>query len=108
MKLNRIYLLQELLVAQVNNLIFYPIALTLVMLFDDLITPVRPSLTLWIICGFLHVIFYLARCHAKKFISFMAIHVAVIGGVYALISSRTFFQIGILGWIQLSVTKSTS
>lgn len=77
MKQNKLYLLQEILVTQINNLIFYPIALTLVTLLGAFITPVRTSLLLWMLCGLAFPILYIVRCKVQKIIPFFSIHLAV-------------------------------
>lgn len=105
MKHSKIYLLQEMLVAQINNLILYPIVLTLVMLFKDLTAPVRPSLTLWILCGFLFTFFYLARCRAKNFISFMAVHIAVIAFIIFLCQASAWIPLSIFQTLQNGVNR---
>ena len=61
-----------------NNLIGYPLALALVMLLSDLTPPIRTSLTLWILCGIMFPVLYIARCKAKRFLSFIMIHLAVL------------------------------
>lgn len=105
MKHSKIYLLQEILVTQINHLILYPISLTLVMLFKDLTSPVRPSLILWILCGFLLPLFYLARCRAKNFVSFMAVHIAVIGFVLLLCQAGDVIPLGLFQTLQNSVNR---
>lgn len=105
MKHSKIYLLQEILVAQINNLILYPIGLTIVMLFKDLTSPVRPSLTLWILCGFLFTFFYLARCRAKNFISFMAIHLAVIAFIIFICKASAWIPLGSFQTLQNGVNR---
>lgn len=77
MKQNKLYLVQELLVTQINNLIFYPITLTLVTLLGAFITPVRTGLLLWMFCGLIFPILYLVRCNIKRIIPFFAIHLTV-------------------------------
>lgn len=105
MKQSKIYLLQEILVTQINNLILYPIGLTIVMLFKDLTPPVRPSLTLWILCGFLLTFFYLARCRAKNFISFIGVHIAVIAFVFLLCKSSAWIPLSIVQPLQNGVNS---
>lgn len=85
MKQNRIHFFQEILVIQANNLIFYPLAMTLVTLFSGLLKPIRPSLTVWLLCGLLPLSFYWARRRLNRFLSFLAVHLAVIGGLFAII-----------------------
>lgn len=105
MKHSKIYLLQELLVVQLNNLIIYPLALTFVILFKSLVAPVRPSLTLWILCGFLLPIFYIARCRAKNFVSFMAMHVAVLAGIILLCQCHSLIPLAMIQSLENGVNR---
>lgn len=84
MKRNKIAYFQELLVTQVNSLILYPLTMTLVTLFGGLFAPVRPSLTVWLLCGMLPLLFYWARLRLNRILPFLAVHLAVPGGLFAL------------------------
>lgn len=84
MKRNGIAFFQEMLVTQVNNLILYPLTMTLVTLFGGLFAPIRPSLTVWLLCGMLPLLFYWARLRLNRVLPFLAVHLAVPGGLFAL------------------------
>ncbi len=84
MKINRINLLKEFLVSQINNLIFYPIALTLISFCSGFIPPIRTSLILWMLYGTFPLLLYYVRCRAKKLISFITFHLLYVGGVILL------------------------
>lgn len=79
MKQDRLYFIQELLIIQINNLILYPLILMFVTLLRAFAVPVRTSMVLWMVCGTLPIILYWARCHIKKFIPFILVHMVVLG-----------------------------
>lgn len=91
MKRNRIYFYQELLITQINNLIFFPLAMTIVTLFRDLVAPIRPSMLLWMLCGVIPLLLYLIRCRLTKFVPFIGAHV----GVMVFIFGFTKFAVNI-------------
>jgi len=82
MKRDKIYFFQEFLITQINNLIFYPFAMTIVTLFADLEEPIRPSMLLWMVCGFLPLVLYLVRCKVSKFLPFSAAHIGLVASVF--------------------------
>ncbi len=105
MKRNRIYFFQELLIAQINNLIFFPLAMTIVTLFKDLVAPVRPSMLLWMICGLVPLLLYLLRCRLTKFVPFMAAHAGVVVMVFFFTSFSAHIPLEIFQTFQSPVNR---
>lgn len=84
MKQNRIRLIQELLITQINFIVFYPFCMTVSTLFGDIVTPTRPSLLVWMLGGLTLLAMYFIRVRAKNFLVFALLHGLCLGVVLAL------------------------
>ena len=112
MKQNRIRLIQELLISQLNFIVFYPFCLTVATLFKDVVTPERASLSIWILGGLVVFAMYFIRVYAKNFIVLALLH----GGCLAILmflgqllspnnstANKTYFLMVGVGFVIYSV-----
>lgn len=80
MKQNKIRIFQEILITQINFLIFFPFAMTIATLFRSLVPAERPSLLIWMLAGFLPFAFHFVRNNTKHFIVLILLHLMGVGG----------------------------
>lgn len=108
MRENKINILHEFLITQMNNLVFFPFGLTLAALFREVVPMERPSLFIWMIGGLIPFFLYFVRCKVKHFLPLLLIHL-VSGGVLLMLSgflspmdspvNRIYFMLVGIGFI---------
>ena len=79
MKHTKIYLFRELLITQMNYLVFYPFAMTLASLFRAITPEERPSLLIWMLGGLVTFALYLCRRYINHFVPLLIAHIAAVG-----------------------------
>lgn len=75
----RIRILYELLVTQMNHLIFYPFALAIPVLSESLYAVQHPSLLVWIIGGLIPFGYYFCRKYIKRYFLLQVLHYTGVG-----------------------------
>lgn len=112
MKQNRIRLIQELLITQINFIVFYPFCLTVAMLFKDVVPAEKARLSVWMLGGLVLFVMYFIRVYAKNFIILVLLHGGCLGIMILLgqilspensNSNRTFFLMVGVGFIIYSI-----
>lgn len=86
LKQDRIMLLRELLVTQMNHWTFFPIYLAFVVILSDITKTGTPSPLYWLLSGVIPFLFYFARTRLK-FLWMILLHTAVIG-IYIMLPSE--------------------
>lgn len=86
LKQDRIMLLRELLVTQMNHWTFYPIYLAFVVILSDITKTGTPNPLYWLLSGGIPFLFYFARTRLK-FLWMILLHMAVIG-IYIMLPSE--------------------
>ena len=84
MRQNKIRIFQEVLVTQMNYFVFYPLAMTLSTLFQDLVAEERPSMLIWMLGGLISFSYYFARKTLHNLVPLFAFHAAGLGVTYGL------------------------
>ena len=112
MRQNKIRIFQEILITQINFLVFYPFAMTVATLFRNMVPPERPSLLVWILAGLIPLGFHLIRNKLKQFFPLVLLHLVGIGG-FVLLSfllspqnssvNRTYFILVGIGFAVYSI-----
>ena len=112
MKQNRIRIVQELLITQINFIVFYPFCLTIATIFNDIIPAERARLSVWMLGGLVFFAMYFIRIYAKNFIVLALLHGICLGMMILLgqilsprnsASNSTFFVIVGVGFVIYSI-----
>lgn len=112
MKQSKVRIFQELLTTQINFLIFYPFALTIVTMFRNLIPTEKPSFPVWVIGGLIPFCLYFVRQKVHHFLPLVLLHGAGVG-VYIVLSqflsaegspiNKVFFMLVGIGFVIYSI-----
>lgn len=98
-KTQRISLLRELLVTQMNHWVLFPIYSILAVVLGDITGTGKPHMLLWLVLGIAPFSLYLGRCKLKKFRSLFALHFCVVLIMFLLPAENIVFRIfyGLIG-----------
>lgn len=84
MKLEKLSVFQELLITQMNNLIFFPVAMLIATLFRAIVPNTCPRLAIWMLGGLVVFGFYFIRRAIRHFIPLVMLHMIGIGILFYL------------------------
>lgn len=98
-KAERITLLRELLVTQMNHWALFPLYSMAAVILSDITKTGKPRILLWLVLGAVPFALYLGRCRLGKFRSLFALHFGVIVLMCLLPSEHIVFRIlyGLIG-----------
>ena len=112
MKQSKVHIFQEFLTTQINFLIFYPFALTVVTLFRNLEPSEIPAFPIWFLGGLIPFGFYLVRQKVHHFLPLVLFHGVGVGIYYVLAQflvsgehsvSKVFFMLVGIGFTIYSI-----
>ena len=92
-KTERIVLLRELLVTQMNHWSFFPLYSMIAVIIGDIAGTGKPHISLWLVIGIVPFFLYLGRCRCKKFRSLFALHFCVILLMFLLPAEHIAFRV---------------
>lgn len=98
-KTERITLLRELLVTQMNHWVLFPLYSMFAVVLSDITGTGKPHILLWLVLGIVPFSLYLGRCMLKKFRSLFALHICVILIMFVLPAEHIVFSVfyGLIG-----------
>ena len=86
MKQNRIQILQELFITQMNFLTFFPLSMMVAVMLGEWFVPERPRIWVWMLGGLVFFGLYFVRRFVHQFLLFSLLHIVALG-VLALLSA---------------------
>ena len=92
-KTERITLLREFLVTQMNHWILFPLYSMFAVVLSDIIGTGKPHILLWLVLGIVPFSLYLGRCMLQKFRSLFVSHVCVILIMFFLPAEHIAFRV---------------